>query len=129
MDGYDLVEIELMALEISELDIDCNGASDLLSLQLERMGVDHTRMCGMATHTRTGKRVFPHCWLELQGGRIVDVRLKKWLGGRKDIPHGVFVKRTSAVEYQGGLDPRERMSIEEVNELAGIGADFEGIQI
>ncbi len=129
MDGFDLVEIEMFALESSDLDIDCNGAADLMSLLLERMSVDHTRMCGLATHTRTGNRVFPHCWLELPGGFIVDVRLQKWLGDRDDIPHGVFDKSDCSIVYQGDLDPRERMSMEEIHELVGIGKDFDGIQI
>lgn len=129
MDGFDLAEIEMIALEISDLDIDCNGVSDLLSIQLERMSVTHTRMCGLAKHARTGKRVFPHCWLELPSGHIIDVRLRKWLGESEDIPHGVFTNRKRSIKYQGDLDPRERMLMEEINELAGIGSDFDGIQI
>ncbi|QCF28113.1 hypothetical protein [Hydrocarboniclastica marina] len=129
MNSFDLLEIELVALDLDKLELDCNGISDLISIQLEEQGIQHQRMCGLATHNRTGKRVFPHCWILLTSGHVVDVRLRKWLGEGNDIPHGVFRPTRSSMLYQGAADPRERLSQEEIDELAGIGSEFEGIQI
>jgi hypothetical protein len=44
----------------------------------------------------------PHCWIELEQGWCIDLRLRQWLGDEDDLPHGVFQQSNyPRVRYQG----------------------------
>ena len=86
-----LDDIDLLLDQVSELSpLDCNASADLISYELEREGVDHVRMCGSVVQVRSGEAVFPHCWIELANGQILDVRLQKYFPYTEGVPHGRF---------------------------------------
>jgi len=104
-----LDDIDLLLDQVSELScLDCNAASDLISYELEREGVDHVRMCGSVVQVRSGEAVFPHCWIELANGQILDVRLQKYFPYDEDAPHGRF-RSDGAYLYRGSVAIDERI--------------------
>ncbi len=106
-DIYDIEEIEYLLIDIEELELDCDGMSDQASFILEQNGIPHKRKCGIVTDSQTTVVVSPHCWLELDGGEIIDYRLQKWLGESENIPYGVFVP-SERFRYEGEEDLRQR---------------------
>ncbi|MBU2952219.1 hypothetical protein [Marinobacter sp. F3R08] len=113
-----LDDLDLLLDQIAELShLDCNAAADLLSYELEREGVGHTRMCGSVVQARSGETVFPHCWIELPNGGILDVRLQKYFPYADDVPHGMFWE-TEAYRYTGAAAFNERIPEELIKEIA-----------
>ena len=119
LDEITIDDIECIALSLEDIEGDCDLISDTISHLLEIELVQHLRMTGMAIHKQTGERVYPHCWIELEGGQIVDVRLRRWLGDRDEIPHGIVHKNDSLIEYRGALDTRKRMSKKDIQLFSG----------
>ena len=113
MKEQDLLDLECLILALDDLPMDCNGITDLFSHILERYGTEHLRMSGMAINEATRERVFPHCWIELPSGTVMDIRLRKWLGDDDEIPHGI-VPKGGAITYRGAVDPRPRLSIKQL---------------
>lgn len=103
------LQIKCDALEsaLSMLDqcqVECDGMTALISYVLQREGIEHFRMVGAAIHQRTHETVFPHCWVELpEIGKVIDFRLRMWLGDTDEIPHGVFSKVNDVIEYRGDV--------------------------
>ncbi|UZE94417.1 hypothetical protein [Alkalimarinus alittae] len=103
----EIEDIELVLLSLEDLDLDCDGVSDQASVILDEYGISHKRMAGTVTNQASGDVVVPHSWLELVTGEIVDFRLRKWLGDRDEVPHGIFVPQEQ-FKYLGEVDQRER---------------------
>lgn len=105
----DILQIKCDALEsaLSMLDqcaVECDGMSALITYVLNREGIEHVRMIGAAIDRRTHESVFPHCWIELpEIGKVIDFRLRMWLGDCDEIPHGVFSKVNEVIEYRGDV--------------------------
>lgn len=98
----DALESALSMLDPCE--VECEGMTSLVSYVLEREGILHTRMVGAAIHKGTHETVLPHCWIELpEIGRVIDFRLRMWLGDDDEIPHGVFMKDNEIIEYRGDV--------------------------
>lgn len=117
---FDVVEDQLIGLE--ELELDCNGITDLLSIRLDREGILHRRRVGRATRLNTQTHIFPHCWIELDDGSVIDVRLRKYFPymDEDSVPHGIFTDPNSlGFEYVGADNPEERLSPELLLEIAG----------
>lgn len=96
-----LDDIDLFLDQLDEMTgLECNATTDLLSYELEREGVSHTRMCGSTRQLRSGDTVFPHCWIELADGQVLDVRLSRYFPYTDDVPHGRF-QRTEGYVYNG----------------------------
>jgi hypothetical protein len=56
------------------------------------------------THTGRNEGMSPHFWIKLPDKRIVDFRVRMWLGDSPDIPHGIFNPTDfPLVVYQGQL--------------------------
>lgn len=82
--------LELDLLELDDCEIECNGLSWSISYLLTQAGIQHECMFGYALEELTNRAVAPHYWIQLDGGWIIDFRLRMWLGDKDSIPHGVF---------------------------------------
>lgn len=88
-----LDEIDLFLDRLDDMaGLECNAATDLLSYELERECVPHTRMCGSTKQCKSGEIIFPHCWIELADGQVLDVRLSRYFPYTDGVPHGRFSK-------------------------------------
>lgn len=75
--------------------LECDGMTRVIHTVLSRSNYSHTVKLGTV---RLGNNsFFPHYWIELPDGSIVDYRARMWLG--KHAPHGIF-KKSNAV-YEG----------------------------
>lgn len=97
-----LAELEAVLMTLDDSPVECDGMTYAISYLLQQAGISHTAMLGQVEDRQTGDLLFPHCWIELDGGWIVDLRLRMWLGDEDRIPHGVFHRgRESNFDYQG----------------------------
>lgn len=94
-------ELDVVLLALDDCDLECDGMTTVISHALGAAGIEHTSLCGFAKDLAGGDIVMPHCWIELEGGWIIDYRLRMWLGDHERIPHGVFHSENSGFEYQG----------------------------
>ena len=105
-----LDEIDLFLDRVDELlALECNATTDLISYELEREGILHQRMCGAAKQTSPGDTVFPHCWIQLADGQILDVRLRMYFPYCEDAPHGRFEPPVDSYVYTGHVNPEDRI--------------------
>jgi len=116
---------------LNELDasyLECDGLTRVISSLLSTARIPHKVFVGAVSHTN-GKKISPHLWIELDSGKVIDYRLRMWLGQQTDIPHGIFDPSDfPAVMYKG----QERESFGERDPVALIlcstaGMDFEKI--
>lgn len=113
-----LDDIDLFLDQLDEMSgLECNATTDLLSYELEREEVPHTRMCGSTKQIRSGDTVFPHCWIVLADGQVLDVRLSRYFPHADDVPHGRF-KRSEGYVYTGDKSIDERLDEELIRSLA-----------
>jgi hypothetical protein len=111
-------DIDLLLDQVDELSkLDCNATTDLISYELEREGIDHVRMCGSVVQVRSGEAVFPHCWIELDNGQILDIRLQKYFPYAEEVPHGRFRSEVAYI-YRGSMAINERIPEDLLNAMA-----------
>lgn len=97
-----LQELEIVLLGLDDCEVDCDGITWAVSHLLREAGIPHECRCGFVRDERRKDIVTPHLWVVLDGGWIVDLRLRKWLGDEDDIPHGVFhPDNEPRVSYRG----------------------------
>lgn len=99
-DWHDELEFALLQLEEARIDSDC--MTFVISSLLDDHGVFHQCRVGYAEDWLSRMSTSPHCWIDLEHGWCIDLRLRQWLGDEDDIPHGVF--RSSdypRVRYRG----------------------------
>lgn len=99
-------DLELELLQYEDLELDCDGVSDMIALHLQDKGLIYRYMSGSVEERHTGRLVSPHCWIEIEG-RVVDLRLRHWLGDRDSVPHGIFDPLESNCRY-GGYESQHR---------------------
>ncbi|WP_166255925.1 hypothetical protein [Marinobacter salicampi] len=105
-----LDDIDLFLDRVDELSaLECNAITDLISHELERECIPHQRMCGSARQIYSGDTVFPHCWIQLADGQILDVRLRMYFPYCEDVPHGRFKPTVTHYIYTGHANPEERL--------------------
>lgn len=111
-------DIDLMLDRLAELSgLECNGVADLISYELGEAGIEHYRMCGSVRRRATDEVVFPHCWVELADGTILDVRLRMYFPFATDVPHGWF-SEPAEYHYQGTHNPEPRLPTSLLRELS-----------
>lgn len=101
--------IELEAKELEQCELECNGLTWAFSHLLSKKNIAHEVMSGIVHRCTTGEAVVPHYWIEFQGGWILDLRLRLWLGDMDSVPHGVFHRDTAlamGVKYEGEAELR-----------------------
>ena len=99
-DWHDELEFALLQLEEARIDSDC--MTYVISKILDEHGVFHQCRVGGAEDRLSRMTTSPHCWIELQQGWFIDLRLRQWLGDEDDLPHGVFQPSDyPRVRYQG----------------------------
>ncbi len=70
--------------------LECDGLTRVLSTVLHRRGIAHICVVGKIVDLLDTVSMWPHYWLTLDDGRIVDYRARMWLGDKPHIPHGIF---------------------------------------
>ena len=77
--------------------LECDGATRVFSWLLKEVKTPHTIMFGQLDFTRLSAKeksrdevVYPHYWIELDDGFIIDYKARMWLGDEPEVPHGVF---------------------------------------
>lgn len=99
-DWHDELEFALLQLEEARIDSDC--MTYVISKILDEHGVFHQCRVGCAEDRLSHMTTSPHCWIELEQGWCIDLRLRQWLGDEDDLPHGVFQPSDyPRVRYQG----------------------------
>ena len=99
-DWHDELEFALLSLEDARVDSDC--MTFVISKILNDRGVFHQCRVGYAEDRLSRMTTAPHCWIELEQGWCIDLRLRQWLGDEDDLPHGVFQPTNyPRVRYQG----------------------------
>ena len=99
-DWHDELEFALLSLEDARVYSDC--MTFVISKILDDRGVFHQCRVGYAEDRLSRMTTAPHCWIELEQGWCIDLRLRQWLGDEDDLPHGVFQPTNyPRVRYQG----------------------------
>lgn len=111
LSAYEL-DLEVQLYHLDECPVECEGMTQLISLFLDQEGVPHKKMIGCAQTINGNVAVFPHCWIELDNGIVIDFRLRMWLKDNLDIPHGIFRLEGSGIEYIGGPYDTPTISLE-----------------
>lgn len=78
--------------------VECDGMTRLVVTRLAEAGIPCQAMLG--TLRLNGQVVRPHFWVEV-AGLLVDYRARLWLGTTADVPHGVFLRDSTAAVYTG----------------------------
>jgi len=82
--------VESLTAKYDKLRLECDGLTRVLNYVLMDNKIKHTVYTGHVDY-KGGKNHIPmHFWIELGDGRVVDYRLRMWLGKKRDVPHGVF---------------------------------------
>ncbi|OOE60774.1 hypothetical protein [Salinivibrio sp. IB282] len=99
-DWHDELEFALLPLEDAKIASDC--LTFVVSNALSEQGIFHQCRIGYAEDRLSRMATAPHCWIELEQGWCIDLRLRQWLGDEDDLPHGVFQPSNyPRVRYQG----------------------------
>ena len=95
-------ELELALLPLEDLRVDSVYMTFVISNALSERGIFHQCRIGYAEDRLSRMTTAPHCWVELEQGWCIDIRLRQWLGDEDDLPHGVFQPSNyPRVRYQG----------------------------
>lgn len=95
-------ELEFALFHLDDAKTNCDGITYVISKLLTDRYIYHQCRIGLVEDRLTRQKVSPHCWVELEGGWCIDLRLRRWLGDEDDIPHGVFQAfQYSRVRYFG----------------------------
>ncbi len=85
---------------LDALRLECDGMTRVVSMLLQRDGIAHTPISGRLVVEGVGE-IVPHCWLELEDGRRIDLRAKMWLADDLRVPHGIVPADAVGVRYEG----------------------------
>ena len=115
-DWHDELEFALLSLEDARVDSDC--MTFVISKILDDRGVFHQCRVGYAEDRLSRMTTAPHCWIELEQGWCIDLRLRQWLGDEDDLPHGVFQPSNyPRVRYQGTALLVPRLDVEDLKAM------------
>jgi len=94
------VRIEQLIEPYSNLPLECDGMTRVITYLLTRAGISHQVMQGSVTVA--GKGTFPlHYWVELPDGKVIDYRSRMWFEDDPSIPEGVFDPTGTNIHYSG----------------------------
>lgn len=99
-DWHDELEFALLPLEDAEIDSDC--MTFVISNALSEHGIFHQCRIGYAEDRLSRMATTPHCWIELEQGWCIDLRLRQWLGDEDDLPW-----RIPAIQLPASSIPRQ----------------------
>ena len=95
-------ELELALLPLEDLGVDSVYMTFVISNVLSERGIFHQCRIGYAEDRLSRMTTAPHCWIELEQGWYIDLRLRQWLGDEDDLPNGVFQPfNYPRIRYQG----------------------------
>lgn len=83
-------DLDNIVLAMDELQTDPIIITYLISHLLTRDSVFHQPRVGCVKCKSTGELVYPHSWIELPGGWIIDLRLNQTFNTLDSYPHGIF---------------------------------------
>nr|QIB99774.1 hypothetical protein GIPvu1_18 [Proteus vulgaris] len=83
-------ELDNIVLAMDEVQTDPVILTYLISHLLTRNSVFHQPRVGCVKCKSTGELVYPHSWIELPGGWVVDLRLNQAFNSLDSYPHGIF---------------------------------------
>lgn len=83
-------ELEAVLMALDDCQLECDGMTWAVSHLLKAAGIPHDCMSGMVRNEQTKDIVTPHYWIALNGGWVVDLRLRMWFGDHDEVPHGIF---------------------------------------
>lgn len=107
------LEVDLLFLD--DCPLECEPMTQVISFYLDNQGIPHRKMIGSAQ--KDTAVIFPHCWIELIDGSVIDFRLRMWLQDSLLIPHGIFYPEKSGVQYLGGIYKAPPLALDEVKML------------
>lgn len=78
--------------KLDRLPLECDGLTRVIHTLLERDSIAHKVCIGTVDASVGSYRgsIPYHLWIELEDGRIIDLRARMWLG--ENAPHGIFDK-------------------------------------
>ena len=86
----------IIAAELPRIkNLECDGTTRVLHYALNKAGIPHKIYTGDVTFN--GKVVPLHFWIKLPDGRIIDYKLRMWIGN--SAPEGIFEPK--GIEYNG----------------------------
>ena len=74
----------------STLALECDGMTRVVSYVLRQANIPHDVYMGLV-YQGEEKLVPIHYWVTLPDARIIDYKLRMWVGDRPDVPHGIFI--------------------------------------
>ena len=81
-------KVETLTKEFDYLKLECDGLIRVLTYVLSKNKIKHKVFMGSVSGDTDDIPL--HFWIELPNGKVVDYRLRMWLGNDKKIPNGVF---------------------------------------
>jgi len=115
-DWHDELEFALLQLEEARINSDC--MTYVISRILDEHSVFHQCRIGYAEDRLSRMTTAPHCWVELEQGWCIDLRLRQWLGDEDDLPHGVFQPSDyPRARYQGTAFLVPRLDVEDLRAM------------
>lgn len=96
--NYSQLEGDLFFLD--DCPLECEPMTQLISFYLTTKGIAHRKMIGLVKDLDRKVDVFPHCWIQLPCGAVIDFRLRMWINDSPAVPHGIFTPSSQLV-YTG----------------------------
>ncbi len=97
----DYTELEAVLLFLDDCPLECEAMTQVISFYLEAKNIEHKKMIGSVEDYFENQVIFPHCWIELPTGVVIDFRLRMWIKDSPTVPHGIFEPMGSGLGYNG----------------------------
>ncbi|MBD2813235.1 hypothetical protein ID850_00335 [Xenorhabdus sp. Flor] len=111
-------DLDNFVLAMDELQADPIVLTYLVSHLLTSYLVFHQPSVGCVKCKNTGELVYPHSWLELSGGWIVDLRLNQAFNTLDSYPHGIFDPSSCRnIQYFGMPLNVPKFELSEIDEI------------
>ena len=68
--------------------LECDGSVRVFGWLLKQKHISYVINFGQLEVGH--KKLWPHYWIELDNGLIIDYKARMWLGDEPNIPHGIF---------------------------------------
>lgn len=102
MSGMALQDLADWLAPVDQMQVECDGASRVISMLLQREGIDHVIETGSLNVPGVG-RIPYHWWIRLgesEGAALIDYRARMWLGSDPRVPHGVFMPADTGARFK-----------------------------
>src|SRR5690554_7513150 len=113
---HDELELALLLLEDARIDSDC--MTFVISSILSKHHIFHQCRIGYVEDRATRMLTSAHCWIELEQGWCIDLRLRQWLGAEDNLLHGVFQPSSyPRVRYRGTVLVVPHLDVEDLRAM------------